>query len=481
MQEVDKQEGVWTVELHNKIEGRYNMEVIYQHAFDGSASEASILPLQTLETDGQKGYVVVRSSDRLRVLPVHVGQGLRQEDARGISHAFGGGDLSDAILCYRTTQANYDLSVTVIRHASADVLPARVKHVRITSVVSDDLEMVTRVRMGVDVGDLRFLRTELPQASDIWSVFVNGRPTTPLVEGETLLIPLDRKSSGHASVEFIYGGEAGSRWWSRRRTFVGPKFDLPLTDIKWSFYMPANYRYYGFDGTMKQDLYAGAPRILAFDEQHYTALSKDEMANNLLAAEEVLKKGEDYARTGRQREARAAFEMAMHYSQGQEDFNEDARIQYRNLAKKQAVVALVNRRDELKLSHNMQDGAELRKIKGFKEGNWSEEYGRQIEQSLSSNDSDALNVMAEKLLDQQAAASVDVPAIRVTIPLQGKQLEFHRALQINPAVPLTVEVKAAGLSGQNAWGAVIAMLLLFCGTRWGLKGLSFKQSEGAAK
>jgi hypothetical protein len=181
------------------------------------------------------------------------------------------------------------------------------------------------------------------------------------------------------------------------------------------------------------------------DARSYIEKAELEEARSLELAEAVLKQGERFAREGRQRAAKKAFEAAMNYSMGQDDFNEDARIQYRNLAKQQAIVGLVNRRADLKRSWNVHEEPAA-PAAGLEEGMWTMEYGEQVAQSLSSKDSDSLDTVAERILDQQAAAAGLAPALRVTLPLRGRQLGFRRTLQITPLADMTVVVKSSAAS-----------------------------------
>jgi len=463
VQEIDKTNGIWQVDLHNKVIDAYALEASYQAPFNPDAHEAAVAPLRALNTDGQRGYLVVMAGGRLQVKPSSVSEGLKEEDARAIPSELGAGDLSNAILCYRSTHADYALTLSIIRHGSADVLPATVDHVLLTSVVSEDDQMITRVAMDLRVGDLRFLKTELPEGSQVWSTFVNGKPVTPLVEKSALLIPLDPAATvASTSVELIYSGGARGGMLTRRHLFTGPRFDLPLTDIAWSFYLPPRYSYHGFGGTLKR-AENQAPELLCFNADDYEASARLDVANKLQLAENVLKEGEELAKQGRQREARKAFESALYFSQSKADFNEDARIQYRNLAKQQAIVGLVNRRASLKTERNVLDTPATAVPAGVEEGQWTADYGRQVQQSLTAADNDSLGIVAEKLIDQQAAASAPVSAIQVTVPLQGVRLDFHRALQINPLSEMSVTLKASGGAVTRALMSAGALAAVFAG------------------
>jgi hypothetical protein len=355
-----------------------------------------------------------------------------------------------------------------VRHDAAAVLPATVHGVRLQSVLSDDDHMVTRLTLDMHTGDLRFLKTILPPNSDVWSVFVNGRSTTPLLEDKACLVPLDRAGAGAGTtVELIYGGRSAAGFLSRAHRYEGPRFELPLTDIEWTFYVPPFRHYFGFGGTVAYRADSGQGAISIFDDKSYLADNAGEVERNYRKAASILKQGEQFVKEGRQKDAKQAFESALYYSQGKADFNEDVRVQYRNLAKQQAVVGLVNRRGALRSAQNVQPAAEDRPQQPQTEqqgvqvqaGNWSADYAQQVAQSLSAADNDSLNVVAEKILDQQEAAAGAAPPIRITIPLEGRRLQFFRQLQITPEAEMSVAFRTIDNRAVQ-WTLVIAGLAL---------------------
>lgn len=228
--------------------------------------------------------------------------------------------------------------------------------------------------------------------------------------------------------------------------------------------MPPGVRYHDFDGTMNHNEDV-EPVVSEYSTESYTSTVQMEARRNLQKAEEVLSQGEKYAQAGQQRQAKLAFQSAMNYSKGNEDFNADARIQYRNIAKKQAIVGLVNRRARLKRSINVQQEEPTQQADGFNEGNWSTEYQNQIEQSLTAKENQALGIVAERILGQQSAAVAEAPSIRLTLPASGTRLDFERAIQINPDADMEVSFTAS--AGGWMRKTSIALTLL------GLLGLYF--------
>jgi len=86
-----------------------------------------------------------------------------------------------------------------------------------------------------------------------------------------------------------------------------------------------------------------------------------------------------------------------------------------------------------------------------------------VEQRLSQRDNDFLDVVAGKIIDQQAAAAGVISAISVTMPEHGKELRFFRQIQIDPQGELYVTFRAGG----GWWAGVLnalwpsALLLIF--------------------
>lgn len=446
---IDKETGLWEVELQGKVEGNQALDVTYQQSCDPQASSLKVLPLQTVGTDAQKGYAVVFTTGRLQIKTDGVPAGLHEDDARNVPGSFGAGDLSDAILCYRTTRPDYALGLTVVRHATADVLPARVEHVWMTSVLADDGQMVTRVDLKLGVGTLRFLEVTMPEGAKSWSVFVNGAAAMPLKDHGMLMIPLEAaRVEGEASVEITYAGQAGAGTLFGRRHLEGPRFNVPLSDVRWDVYAPPGHRYSGFGGTLTFRETERGDGTIAFDDAQYEEATRNAVLANNAKAEQVLHKGESLWKEGKQAQAKQALAEAVASSQGQVGLNEDARIQYRNLMRQQAVVGFANRRAALKKSRNVWDESDQQVAQQAAQvqpqaqsGEWTAEYGRQVEQSLGQEDADNLNKVADKMLEQQAAAQVHANPIRVTLPVQGVHLPFYRELQITPASAIDVEFK----------------------------------------
>jgi hypothetical protein len=319
----------------------------------------------------------------------------------------------------------------------------------------------------LDNSTLRFLSTTLPAGADVWSVYVNGRAVKPLAEGGKLLIPLTSALGGEAEVELTYGARLASGWLGKRKV-PGPTFDLPLQNVTWQLYLPPGPRYSGFGGTLTYQAEEGVD-IIAYSPESYAQRNQVMMSAKAQKAAEVLQQGQEFSRQGRQVEARQALEEAVAYSQGDRSLNEDARIQFKSLARQQAVVGLAARRSAMKIQNNTAQQADVDQTLMYNGGNFSSDYGRQVQQSLGAKENDSLELVADKLLEQQVAASGEVHPVRVTLPLEGRCLTFQRELQVQPDAEMRVEFTAGRgrvMQGLFTGAIALALLGLLAGASW---------------
>jgi hypothetical protein len=69
----------------------------------------------------------------------------------------------------------------------------------LTTVVSEDGQMMTEMSLAVRNNARQYLEIALPEGAQVWSVFVAGQPVRPSRRDGKLLLPMER-SSGDATV-----------------------------------------------------------------------------------------------------------------------------------------------------------------------------------------------------------------------------------------------------------------------------------------
>jgi hypothetical protein len=290
----------------------------------------------------------------------------------------------------------------------------------------------------------------------------------------------DREEGVAVKLEVIYsGGLSAEAKGGRERKLVAPHFEgVPLKDAQWQIFVHPDSRYYGFGGTM-EPVDRPYATLSSYDYSLYYRRNNEERDQALEMAQQILTKGEQMAKAGNQRQAREAFEQAYNYSAGQTDLNEDARVQLRNLTRQQFKLGLVDRRNAVRVLNNIMepDGAQSKAQQdGYHGGDFSNDYIQQVEQQLGSRESTALDIVAERMIDQQAAAAGVEKAIRVMLPEHGRQFVFHRDLQIDPDAELSITFKCMAPPAYRWLLTVARGLGLFAGI-WCLLALFSRRKK----
>ncbi|MDD5708110.1 MAG: hypothetical protein PHR35_19505, partial [Kiritimatiellae bacterium] len=438
---------VWEIELHGKVENDFSLVCQYQEPYDQAGGGVTIRPFEPLGAARQSGFLVITGGGRVQVEPQGQLDGLKPEDARTLPGSFGAGDLSGALRCYRVLRPDARLSLSVVRHAAAAVLPAQVEKVRLVTVLSGSGRLLTQTEMELQPGSLRFLRVVLPApASTLWAALVNGAEAPVSRENaggvETLSIALEGMAPAQrACVTLVYAQALPIEGLAGRHELIAPRFvDLPLRDIEWRLFVPPQYRWRLPDGDL--DPVAGGAVLRTFGQAAYESAVQQAQAASLTAARGNLKSLDDLLSAGRQIEARNALQNAVNLSQGEVALNEDARVQFRNVVRQQVKMGLVNRRQALRAEKNIYDESAAKTQSGWNDGNFNAQYVQEVEEQLDAADRANLDRVADKMVEQQVQAAPAATAITIAMPEHGREFRLRRALLNERGGQLRLKIEA---------------------------------------
>ncbi len=453
----------WKVELGKKVFDKYNLTVVYKRGFKREDPVVALEPVSAVSAALQRWHIVVKSNPGIEIVPETKKGEFTEAEARYIPSFFRAGDLSGAILCYKTPAENFLIHLNVKRHSSARMLPASVNRVLIETVVAHTGQSITRVEMEMQVGGKRFLQMKLPPGSSLWSTLVNNGAVVPSKVKDAFLVPLNQFTSSKADtrLEITYTSKKSSTWQPRNQHFIGPSFDLPLKNIVWRLYVPEGLYYYGYDGTMEfSRAITERGRKQVFDISSYNVISRELTNAESEQSMELLTTAQKQAESGLQQEARDTMQKAYNYSISRSDLNEDARVQLRNLQRRQAVVGLLNRRGMLKPSFTGKTDA------NEDLDHFTEEYARRLESALSREENVKINKLAERMIAQQFEAQPRAWPLKLNLSRQGTQLVFERSLQIKPDMPMEIAFKVMEkkrVDTATEAAGLLGILLLFAG------------------
>ncbi len=478
-------DGTWRVELTGKWYDRpYVLRLQYETQFDRDAGELSLQPVVARDVDQQRGYVVVDKADRVELAVQRVGPSLQPTDARAISGFPGAPDVTGAAFAYRSTDAGDTLDLTARRLDAARQLEATVLSAKLNTVVTARGESINRAQLQLTVGSKRNLETQLPDGAYLWSCSVNGKSVAPSLRTDSagkqvLLVPLAQGAVGElpVQVDLIYVQPKALSAWTGRRSFEGPRFDLPLRDLQWTFYVPESFEYDDFDGTLAvdEDLLAD-PCYQRYDLQAYDRNVYNNTVVDNSRAKQLQQLGKKLAAEGRQYEARQALELGANYSLSDPGLNEDIRVDLHNLLRQQAKVGLVQSRGRLR---NAGEGQGQTAQAASQVGDqFSQQAADQLEAQLDRDDNDNLEQITNRIIEVQEAAAGRTTQLVIDMPLRGRMLQFNRPLQVTPNTEMTVrfEVERAlspAVATAGGWSlglfAALAVLMLVVGglaRRW---------------
>jgi hypothetical protein len=455
----------WEIKLHRRVIGQYLLQASYQTPMPEQATDTTLRGLLAEGVNLQRGFVTIQSGGRLQLRadapPLALQPTEWQSIPRTLQHDL---QTASANLTYRLVEPAFALPLKLDRHPAAKLLPARVNSITLTSVISDDGVMLTQVRLDMVPGDKRLLHVRLPSDAHFWFAFVNQNGVWPWREQDQILIPLEQQSRGTqvVPVEIFYTSQVGGpNLNALDLDLIGPKFDLPLENLTWRVHLNDKWEVKHWAGSLQLEEQQTATSSLAgIDVQSYLQNEANQQREKTREAEQMLAVGNAALERGEQQQARRAFQAAFGLSQGNDAFNEDARVQLNNLKVQQAVVGLNVRQAAVT------GGAEglagnLRDLRNRKEVNYTQQDAKAMLERNSSEQNAAFNRLAERIVQQQEAAVSNPAVLRATIPQQGRVLTFKRAVLVDTWADLQIRLaaKAAHAAGS---AKRLAIVLITC-------------------
>jgi hypothetical protein len=266
----DETNGEWRVELQSKVRGDYLLTVTWELPRTGTSNLVELAGIQALGVEREAGYIAIIARPPLQVSD-HSGGGLLNKiDVRELPLWPGRADIA-TVLAYRYLRPGYKLALEARRYDEAEVLQALIDNARLATVVADDGQVMTEVSLSIRNNGRQHLEIELPEKTTVWSAFVAGEPVRPSVREGKLLLPLERDTASDApvTVELTFVGQDKFPKSSGLVALVSPKFDLPMKNARWDLYLPPDYDYSRFGGSMARTTETGLPMEQVFSLSEY--------------------------------------------------------------------------------------------------------------------------------------------------------------------------------------------------------------------
>ncbi len=454
----DQQTNDWRVELQNKVRGDYVLTVTWEWPKDSRTNLVALVGVEALGVEREAGSLVLVAKPPLQVTEKSPGELLNKIDV-GELPAWTGRVPESAVLAYRYVRPGFRLLVEARRYAEAEVLQALVDTARFTTVVADDGQMMTEASLSVRNNGRQHLEIELPKGTTVWSAFVAGEPVRPSVRAGRLLLPLERTSASDTpiTVELTYVGENKFPRRNGDVALVSPMFDVPLKNARWDLFLPPDYDYRDFAGSMTRTADVGAPVVQDFSRSLYSEAETSKVTEKQKAMVEELSNVKQQLAEGKTREAVGNYNRAKSPSGNKGTFansdeveqlgKEVRRIQSSNLIQAQNAWYIEN---NARLNNGTVDlGLNL-------------QSQRQIAQT--DGEAEVAGKQWEKLEAAQQLAVTKVTPLHVNLPARGVRYSFTQVLQTEINKPMTIglyaeNTKTPSWLGRLAVGATVFGLL----------------------
>jgi len=255
----DAEDGSQVIELEftREMEGQFRVEVNYERIMESAAAEAPVPTISVPEAEVEHGRIAIEALTAVEVRAATV-EGLSGLDINELPQQLVLKTTNPILLAYRYVNAKppFRLALKITRHKEIDVQVAAIERADYKSLVTRDGLAVTTARLLVRNSRRQFLRLALPPASQVWSVFVDGKPEKPAfaadgaeAEGAAVLVKMINSARGFP-VDIVYAtpiqnidglGTLSSRL---------PRPDMVVTHSRWDVFLPIGPRYYDVDSTM---------------------------------------------------------------------------------------------------------------------------------------------------------------------------------------------------------------------------------------
>jgi hypothetical protein len=428
----------WSVELQNAVHGQFVLTVTWEEPVDLKTNTLDLPGVRALGVERESGFVVVRGKADLQITEKTTGAELTKIDAAELPAWIGSSD--GPVLAWRYVHPGYELTVEAKRFADAAVLQALADQVRLTSVVAQDGQAMTVMTLAVRNNGLQHLEVELPPGSTVWSAFVGGEAVRPALSKGKLLLPLETGATDAGAPVPIEVTYIGSEKFPKGRgevNLISPRLGVPLNNVRWDLYLPPDYDYSQFAGSMTHEAQS-APIVQSYSLSEYRAQEAEKTETKQTAAK-------DFISNVRRKLASGDVSGINRFSS------------YDNYA-----VADADSRSQLdalkKDIDSIQAGNLRQQQRVFSNSNNS--------QAPASNDGELIaQAQWTRLAQAQELAVARVRPLHVNLPVSGLHQGFTQVLQTGIEKPLTIQFTAANNQadsrGRQFLGGVLALLALW--------------------
>jgi Tfp pilus assembly protein FimT len=459
----DREGDVWKVEFQSKIRGAHTLTVTWEEprargtnvaaeARPGtqSGNELNLRGIGAANVERETGILAIVARPPLQITEQKAND-LVRIDLRDLPDWAGHPDES-TVLAYRYARPGYTLTIDSRRFVEAEVLQALVEDLQLSTVVADDGQFMTDMSLSVRNQGRQHLEIELPRGATVWSAFVAGQAVRPSVKEGKLLLPLEHSVGDDApiAIQLVYIG--GSQFPAKSGDFelISPKIDAPLKSARWELFLPADYRYSKFGGTMTHEVETAMLEATSFSFLDYSSSESKNKAQIARDVKSDISNAQKKLSSGNVKEALADYNRARARADLSTSKDQDAQKLEADLRRAQGN-NLINAQNAFSYSNSGSTPATPNAFAG----------------NPIQYDAATAEAQWTKLQQAQELNVAAVQPIRVALPTRGLRHSFTQVLQTEIGKPMTVHLLASNTHAINWLNRILGPIGAFL-VLWGI-------------
>jgi hypothetical protein len=238
------------VALSRPATGSATVKVVYEKPIDNINTTWELPWISAGKVRSVKGFVAVVCGGSIEVTPADT------EEARTIEP-----DALPAELRQGKTKAAlkysaepYHITLDTHKGEEVNVLTASIDSADAKTLVTPDGKVVSTFTYNLRNNRKQYLELKLPPGMTVWSAFVNGEATKPVETDDGIVkLALISSQNGQAfPVELTCVSPAEDHYLMGSQDFQAPSVDVPISNLKWTFFWPEQREVMQFDTDMQK-------------------------------------------------------------------------------------------------------------------------------------------------------------------------------------------------------------------------------------
>lgn len=243
------------------VHGSYEISVHLSAELEpGSETFEADVP-RAMDVEHEIGWIAVEVPGKLRIREKRRGRALPM-DVRQMPLELVRSAVSAILLSYRYHGPRIGLELAVESLPEKEVGKGSIDRVHAFTVLSTDGRAMTELRITLRNHTRPALPLKLPSGASILSTLLDGHPVKVSHDREgRLILPLKRSSCGLRATGFriqvSYVQPASAFGFFGRKALGLPSFDMPVSQLVWSLFLPPSNHYFRLRGDVEQQHLSG--------------------------------------------------------------------------------------------------------------------------------------------------------------------------------------------------------------------------------